>query len=202
VRRDRAAAGVAGRREEFVRVDWELPSFEVGCDNWLCGDTGYGAVSPAGELTLVADDDATADALIERAVERGREHGLAKLELRPRPDDAVHTRLLARHGFVLQTEVLAMGRAIAPGEQEPEWPRRIGVRTFEPDDAPAVHALLDEAYRGWDGSYVPLAHADWFSAMTGDIEFDPTTWWLAERRRARRLHSLVEERLAQRRCRA
>ena len=23
----------------------------------------------------------------------------------------------------------------------------------------AVHALLDEAYRGWDSSYVPLAHA-------------------------------------------
>jgi ribosomal protein S18 acetylase RimI-like enzyme len=89
--------------------------------------------------------------------------------------------LLDRHQFMLQTDVLAMFRAISSGEQEPEWPRGIAVRTFETGDASAVHALLDDAYRGWDGTYVPLAHDDWVKAMTGDIEFDPTTWWLAER---------------------
>jgi ribosomal protein S18 acetylase RimI-like enzyme len=41
--------------------------------------------------------------------------------------------------------------------------------------------LLDEAYRGWDAGYVPLAHEDWLRAMTGDAEYDPTVWWLAER---------------------
>src|SRR5947207_15561810 len=87
VRQDRAASGVAGRREEFVRADWERPSFEIGRDNWVCGATGYAALSPAGELTLVARDDATADALIDRVVERGRGRGLAKLELRPLPGD-------------------------------------------------------------------------------------------------------------------
>src|SRR5207249_667866 len=30
-------------------------------------------------------------------------------------------------------------------------------------------------------TYVPLAHEDWLQAMTEDIEFDPTAWWLAER---------------------
>src|SRR5207247_6457294 len=96
VQQDRAASGVAGMREEFVRADWELPSFEVGRDNWLCGTAGYAAVSPNGVLMLVADNDATADALVERAVERGREHGLAKLELRPLSGDDVHGRLLDR----------------------------------------------------------------------------------------------------------
>ena len=45
----------------------------------------------------------------------------------------------------------------------------------------AVHSLLDEAYGAWDESYVPLSHADWVSRMTGDPEFDPSVWWLAER---------------------
>src|SRR5436309_15677830 len=93
VRQDRAASGVAGMREEFVRTDWELPSFEVGRDNWLCGAAGYAAVSPKGELTLVAADDATADALLAQAVARARGQGLVKLELRPLPGDDVHARV-------------------------------------------------------------------------------------------------------------
>jgi ribosomal protein S18 acetylase RimI-like enzyme len=92
--------------------------------------------------------------------------------------------VLDRNAFVLQTDVLAMVRAISLREPEPAWPAGIAVRTFERDDAAAIHALLDEAYRGWDRTYVPLAHEDWFRAMTGDIEFDPTTWWLAERKGA------------------
>jgi ribosomal protein S18 acetylase RimI-like enzyme len=168
-------------REEFVRADWELPSFEVGRDNWLSGTASYAAVSPNGELTLVAADDAIADDLLEHAVARAREQRLAKLELRPLPADEVHARLLDRHRFVLQTDVLAMQRPISARELEPEWPHGVTVRTFEPADAPKVHALLDHAYGGWDGTYVPRAHDDWVGAMTGDIEFDPTTWWLAER---------------------
>src|SRR5437763_122449 len=35
----------------------------------------------------------------------------------------------------------------------------------------------------WDSTYVPLAHGDWLRAMTADVEFDPTVWWLAERDR-------------------
>ena len=59
-------------------------------------------------------------------------------------------------GVTERQRTLAMLRAISLAEQEPEWPSGIAVRTFEPKDAHAVHALLDEAYRGWDGTYVPL----------------------------------------------
>jgi hypothetical protein len=48
-------------------------------------------------------------------------------------------------------------------------------------DVLVVHALLDEAYRAWDSQYVPQTHDDWLRWMTGDVEFDPTVWWLAER---------------------
>jgi len=178
-RQSRAATGVAVR-EEFVRADWELPSFQVGRDNWVSAG-GYAAVSPNGSLTLAASDDAEADALLARAVARSRERGLRKLELRPLSGDGVHARLLERHGFVLRVDVLAMWRRLDPAETDPQWPDGVTVRTFETADGGAVHALLDEAYGGWDAGYVPLAHEDWLRAMTGDAEFDPTVWWLAER---------------------
>jgi ribosomal protein S18 acetylase RimI-like enzyme len=74
-----------------------------------------------------------------------------------------------------------MWRPLDGSEREPGWPAGIAVRTFRPEDAEAVHRLLDEAYRGWDVAYEPLPHDDWVTAMTGDAEFDPTVWWLAER---------------------
>jgi ribosomal protein S18 acetylase RimI-like enzyme len=181
VRQNRAATGIAAVRGEFLRTDWQLPSFEVGIDNWVSGSTGYAAVSPKGDLTLAAARADEADALLKRAVQRGRERRLDKLALRPLPGDEIHARLVERHGFDLQTDVLVMWRTLSASELAPDWPDRVAARTFEPADAPSVHALLDEAYGGWDTSYVPLAHEDWVRAMTGDVEFDPTAWWLAER---------------------
>jgi ribosomal protein S18 acetylase RimI-like enzyme len=181
VRQSRAASGVAAVREEFVRTDWELPSFEVGLDNWVAGDSGYAALSPNGDLKLAAIDDATREALLGCALARARERALEKLELRPLPGDETHAELLAHHPFVLQNDLLAMWRRLSAEEAEPEWPAGVRARTFELADAPAVHALLDEAYAGWDVTYLPLPHDDWVRAMVGDVEFDPTVWWLAER---------------------
>jgi GNAT superfamily N-acetyltransferase len=181
VRQNRAASGLAVVREEFVRAEWQLPSFEVGLDNWVSGTTGYAAVSPGGELTLAAATNSEADALLDRALARARDRGLDKLAVRPQPRDEVTVSLLERRGFLLQTDVLVMWRALSAGEVPPGWPGGIAVRTFQPADAAAVHALLDEAYGGWDATYVPLAHEDWVRSMTSDVEFDATTWWLAER---------------------
>ena len=180
-RQSRTGGGGAMERAEFVRAEWELPSFEVGRDNWVAGDDGYAAVTPAGGLVLAARDEATADVLLGRAVERAREQGFASLQLDVLNRDEQHARLVRVHPFELQTDVLTMWRGLRGNEPEPDWPAGISARTFEAADASSVHALLDEAYRGWDTHYVPLAHPDWVPLMTGDIEFDPTVWWLAER---------------------
>src|SRR5262249_8986662 len=169
-RQSRAAAGLVVVRPEFVRAEWELPSFEVGRDNWVSGTSGYAALSPSGDLTLAAATDAEADALLDRGIRRARERGLDKLALRPRPQDDVTAQLLERRGFSLQTDLLAMWRRLSAGEEAPHWPEGVAARTFVPADAAAVHALLDEAYRGWDTTYVPLAHEDWVRSMTGDVE--------------------------------
>src|SRR6266567_7172548 len=180
-RQSRIAGGGPMERPEFVRAEWELPSFEVGRDNWCAGDSGYAALTPAGGLVLAARDEQTADALLVRAAERARESGYASLQLTVLRGDEQHARLVRVHPFELQTDVLTMWRGLGGAEPDAEWPEGISARTFDPADASAVHALLDEAYRGWDAHYVPLVHEDWVPLMTGDIEFDPTVWWLAER---------------------
>src|SRR5689334_16384137 len=97
-RQSRTATGI-GVQAAFVRAAWELPSFEVGRDNWLAGMTAYAAVSPDGRFTLAAADDTEADALLQQAIARGRERGLVQLEVRPPRGDEVQLRLLDRNRF-------------------------------------------------------------------------------------------------------
>lgn len=63
------------------------------------------------------------------------------------------------------------------GPAGPAWPDGIRVATFRPEDAPALHALLEHGYRRGGGS-VDRFEA-WLPAMTGDAEFDPSLWFLA-----------------------
>jgi ribosomal protein S18 acetylase RimI-like enzyme len=71
-----------------------------------------------------------------------------------------------------------MRRALENDPPTPAWPEGIGVRSFRPDDGPAVHALLEHAYRGGGGSVDPFE--TWLPTMTSDTEFDPQLWFLAE----------------------
>ena len=172
-----AVARLLDARADILRSDWDLPSFDLARDAWLAEDegalVGYAAVMPGERLALAGRDDA----LIEAALARARELGFRSLNLTT-SDDAAAVR---RHGFELVEETLVLRRPLRHPEPEPSWPDGIAVRTFEPGDAAAVHALLDEAYRAWDSRYVPLAHDDWLRWMTGDPDFDPTVWWLAQR---------------------
>src|SRR3954464_5875679 len=97
LRQNREATGLSSMQAEFVRLEWELPSFEVGADNWIAGTSGYAAVSPKGSLTIVAADPATADALLDRAVARGRERGFGKLQLGQIAGDSTHAGLIEGH---------------------------------------------------------------------------------------------------------
>ena len=174
-----AVARLLDVRPDLLRSDWELPSFDLGRDAWLAEEAGapvgYAAVLPGERLALAGPDD-VADALLEPALARARRLGLRTLSITTGSEAAVR-----RHGFELVRETLVLRRSLRHPEAGPAWPAGIAVRTFAPGDAAAVHTLLDEAYRAWDSRYVPLVHDDWLRWMTGDPDFDPTVWWLAER---------------------
>jgi ribosomal protein S18 acetylase RimI-like enzyme len=61
---------------------------------------------------------------------------------------------------------------------EPTWPDGIELRSFTDDYAGALHALLVHGYRHGGGSVAPFDA--WLPQMTGDEEFDPDLWFLAE----------------------
>jgi ribosomal protein S18 acetylase RimI-like enzyme len=181
---NRAAVGVAGIDAELLRVEWEVPGYSLAEDAVVAEEigrvTGYAAVNLRGGLSLAAPDDAVADELLEPIVARARARGDKTLSFASVPG-TVLTRLAERHPFEIETETLVMWRPLGLPVGEPAAPEGITIRTFRPEDAEGVHALLDEAYCGWDPQYVPIRHADWVGWMTGDPEFDADVWWLAER---------------------
>jgi ribosomal protein S18 acetylase RimI-like enzyme len=176
-----AVAALLDVRPEHLRSDWELSGFDLGVDAWVVEAdgriAGFAAVLPGERLVHAAGDRRTADALLVLAAERARELGLSILQLTVSEE----SEFIARNPFALDRVVLRMTRDLGLPIPAPEWPPAVAVRTFETRDAQVVHALLDEAYGAWDGRYVPLPHDDWVRWMTGDIDFDPTVWWLAER---------------------
>lgn len=75
-------------------------------------------------------------------------------------------------------EIRRMRHPLEDDSPTPVWPEGIGVRSFRPEDAPAVHGLLEHAYRHGGGSVDPFE--TWLPAMTSDAEFDPELWYLAK----------------------
>jgi mycothiol synthase len=142
---------------------------------------GYGAIGPGQEVTLAAAGDALADELLSRVAARARTRGVGSLTITTVADEGPLARLVRRHPFALGPTLLLMWRLLEGRVADPRFPEGVVIRTFRPEDALNVHALLDEAYGAWDPFYVPVAHADWVSLMTGDPEFAPDVWWLAER---------------------
>ncbi len=182
---NRAVVGLAGVRVEQVRSEWEAAGFAVGLDNFVADDggrlIGYAAVTPTSGLVLAARDDAVADELLGRVLDRARERGDRELRVTVLSAEGLLGRLARRQRFRLERETLLMWRALGERVDEPQPPVGTAFRTFRGTDAEAVHSLLDAAYGAWDDTYASLPLEDWVSRMTCDAEFDPSVWWLAER---------------------
>jgi ribosomal protein S18 acetylase RimI-like enzyme len=78
-----------------------------------------------------------------------------------------------------QVEVWRMRVDLDPAAlRDPIWPEGVRARRFTLDDAVALHALLEDGYRGGGGSVA--AFETWLPQMTSDDEFDAELWFLAE----------------------
>lgn len=183
--RTRRTLGISEVKLEQVRDRWARPGFTIGVDNWVAADegriVGYAALETSHELEHAANDPEVGDALLARAEERARSRGFATITLATIDEDEPLRALVARNGFTPHLEILSMWRALNGDLPEPRWPDGIAVRSYEATDARDVHALLDDGYGGWDDDFVGLSHDEWVDQMTGDDDFDPDFWLLAER---------------------
>jgi mycothiol synthase len=183
--RSRRTLGISEVTLEDVRDRWARPGFTIGEDNWVARDNGrivgYAALDSSHEVEHAANDPDVGDALLAQAVARARARGLATITLTTVDEDEPMGALVVRNDFAPHLEILRMWKNLNGDLPEPRWPSGIAVRSYEPADARSVHALLDDGYGGWDNDFVELTHDDWVSRMTGDDEFDPGFWLLAER---------------------
>ena len=179
--RSRAAFGVSGQRPEYLRQRWEQAANE----RWVAVEdgriAGYATLQEDQELGVAAVDPRVGDALLAHAEAAARARGFAHLAATAVREDVPFWALLERSGFSHNRDVVRMWRMLDGDLPAPVWPDGVSVRSYTDDDGRAVHALLDEAYSGWDSTYVPLSHAGWLTFMTDHAEFDPEMWFLVER---------------------
>jgi mycothiol synthase len=182
-RRSRAAFGVSDVTTDDVRFWWQLPGYDLG---WVAVDAGsivgYAALDGTRGVHHAASDPDVGDSLLARVAERARERGFDHVTVSTVPEDVPLSTLVARNGFVRDRAVLRMWRELNGDLPEPQWPDGVAVRSYTAADGKHVHALLDEAYSGWDAEYVARSHEDWLAAMTGHDDFDPALFFLVERR--------------------
>jgi ribosomal protein S18 acetylase RimI-like enzyme len=149
---------------------------------WVAEDggriVGYAALGKD-ELTHVAADAAAAEALLAAAEDRARGRNDERVEITVVHSDVALTSLLRRSGYTQQREILRMWRRLGD-EPAPPAVDGIEVRTHRNGDAERVHALLDDAYAGWDDDYTRMPHDTWLQWMTQHDDFDPELWFLAE----------------------
>jgi mycothiol synthase len=177
-RRSRRLFGISEISAEHLRQSWGQAAWVAEGNARI---VGYATLDEAHELEHLAPDDETGDVLLAAALGAARSAGHDGVVLQTVPGDEATSALVRRHGFVLDRTILRMWRGLADPVPAPAWPDGLELRTYVPEDAPAVVELLDRAYGAWDETYVPRAVPEWLAWMTDHDEFDPTVWFLVER---------------------
>src|SRR6476646_5522844 len=180
--RSRAVFGISEVLPDHVRKRWELPGFDRGWVSVADGElVGHASLDATQDATVTTADGDVADALLARVLDRARERGFDHVAVTAVRADAPLWSLVERSGFELDREILRMWRPLDGELPVATWPDGVDVRTYTDADGLRVHALLDEAYAGWDRDYVAREHDAWLAFMTEHDEFDPSVWFLAER---------------------
>ena len=181
---------------DFLRGQWDRPGFDLAADAWVAVDdagriVGYGQVMREepdiveswGVVHPESRRRGIGSSLLDRIEERARQllPGLPSPRFRHAVnagDRAAATMLqarglrLVRHFWHMQIELTGQ---LDPGSS----PQGIDITGMQsPDDLPAVHAVLDEAFADhWDHHPEPFDR--WAEEMTHGPSYDPTLWLLA-----------------------
>ncbi len=138
---------------------------------------GYGSLDSTMRLDVAAP---MGDELLAALEARARARDFRQVSAIVAQSDLPFDALVRRSGFEHRGDVLRMWAELERQLPEPRWPDGVSVRTFDPRDARAVQALLDDAY-AWDDTHAPRPHDEWVQWMTDHDEFDPALWFLARR---------------------
>ncbi len=170
---------------ELTRDEVESDFRRLGADRWVAADNGritaYAHLTSTHHFVHAASDDDVGHALLDRIEECARERGFDNLEVTVVPEDRALHALATQRGFAHERDYVRMWRDLDLGLPPASWPANVEVRSYTDGDALRVHALLDEAYVGWDDTYIAQGHDEWLAFMTDHDEFDPELWFLVER---------------------
>jgi ribosomal protein S18 acetylase RimI-like enzyme len=181
---------------DFLREEWSRVGFELATDAWVVVDSG-GTVVAYGqavreEPTVVESWGVVhpehrgrklGSSLLDRIEERASEllAGLHAPRFRHAINAGDHAAAAmlqgrglrpVRHFWHMQIDLTG---PIEPGPA-PEGSEITGIES--PDDLPAIHAVLDEAFAD-DWGHHPEPFDRWAEDQTGSPSYDPTLWLLA-----------------------
>jgi ribosomal protein S18 acetylase RimI-like enzyme len=180
--RDVADLGAPDFTLDDLRADWARPGVDLEQDVRVAagagGDIRGYAILLGDDAVVVVHPDAEGEGtgtVLRRWVEaRASERGTAVLrQFAYGSNDGARRHLHeadyapVQHYFRLRADLADLP------------PAAIELRTFEPDDAPAVHQLIEEAFTEIEG-HTPMTLEEWRARGMEKSGHDPSLWLLAD----------------------
>lgn len=116
--------------------------------------------------------------LLERAEHRARDVGSRRLQAGTFAENAAAHALFGRLGYQDARHFYRMRIDLDSDPQPPEWPAGIEAGAFRPEDAPAFHQALQEAFSEEWGFHA-LSFDEWRRIRLEAPETDVSLWFIA-----------------------
>jgi mycothiol synthase len=183
---DEATIGMSELTAADVRDFWKL--VDLPTNSWLAEADGRpAAVATAFEHNGLLDVDAYVHPdfqgrglgawLLMTTEERARELALPGVHSATLAADARGRTLFERHGY---RDVRHFYRMVIDLDRDfpaPVWPDGLRVATFQPEDARAFHAALQESFED-EWNFRAETFERWKERRVSVPDMDPTVWWL------------------------
>ncbi|MDX6414807.1 MAG: mycothiol synthase [Gaiellaceae bacterium] len=181
---DTAVQGWSDSTEEELLEWWRLA--DLAQDSWMVEDgtlAAYAVLFPhpdSADIDGFVHPDKTGQGLgswlLRTGEQRVRDRGLTTARTWCLGPDAEARALFERFGYAEVRRYYRMQIELDASTPPPEWPDGFRVSTFEPDDARAFHATLDEAFAE-EWNFVSMPFEQWVKHRVEAPDHDPTLWF-------------------------
>jgi GNAT superfamily N-acetyltransferase len=176
-------------RDEWAELDFDRNAWLVEVDGRVAGyasfeNRGAGRLAADGYVHPELTGRGVGAELLRLTEERAREElatipeGRVYLQSATLKGDDAAERLFLAHGYRPVRHFFRMLIDLDGPPPEPEWPEGIAGERFDPADARAVHATIEEAFANeWGHTYEPFE--EWERRRLQGERADPTLWFVA-----------------------